>query len=105
LVNECGIEYYAIIRSNRIAIDPRRFLVLIDEEEYELYPKEFDVLYYLAMHPDWVLSADQIYQAVWHDSIYGCEHVIYNTISQIRKKLNMPDVIKTVRNRGYRYAG
>ena len=76
-----------------------------DGNALELYPKEFDVLYYLAMHPDWVLSAEQIYQAVWHDSIYGCEHVIYNTISQIRKKLNMPDVIKTVRNRGYRYAG
>ena len=48
LVNECGIEYFAIIQSTRIQIDPRRFLVIIDEEEYELYPKEFDVLYYLA---------------------------------------------------------
>lgn len=51
LVNECGIEYYAIIQSNRI---------VIDEEEYELYSKEFDVLYYLAQHPDWVLSRSDL---------------------------------------------
>lgn len=105
MINECGVEYYAVIRSARLVIDPQRFLVMIEDEEYELYPKEFEVLYYLAMHPDWVLSAEQIYQAVCHNSIFGCEHVIYNTVSQIRKKLNMPDVIKTVRNRGYRYIG
>lgn len=105
MVSECGIEYYAIIQSARLVIDPQRFLVIIDNEEYELYPKEFEVLYYLARHPDWVLSAEQIYQAVWRENLLGCEHVIYNTISQIRKKLNMPDVIKTVKNRGYKYIG
>ena len=97
LVNKCEIEYYSIIQGSGIIIDPRRFLVIINDEEYELYPKEFDVLYYLAQHPGWVLSAEQIYQAVWHDNLYGCEHVIYNTVSQIRKKLNMPDIIKTER--------
>ena len=52
MVNECGIEYYTVIHGARLEIDPRRFLVLINDKEYELYPKEFDVLYYLAMHPD-----------------------------------------------------
>ena len=32
------------------------------------------------------MSAEQIYLAVWHEKLYGYEHVIYNTISQIRKK-------------------
>ena len=51
------------------------------------------------------LSAEQIYYAIWHDNLYGCEYVIYNTVSQIRKKLNMPDVIQTLKGRGYKYIG
>ncbi len=35
MVNECGIEYFAIIQSARIKIDPRRFLVMIDDEKKE----------------------------------------------------------------------
>ena len=32
----------------------------------------------------------------------NCEHVVYNIICQIRKKLNCPEIIQTVVNRGYK---
>jgi len=99
------INNYSIVTGKRIIIDLFRFIVVVDGKEIILYPKEFDVLYFLARHPGWVLSAEQIYNAVWHDNLYGCEHVIYNTVSQIRKKLNMPDVIQTIKNRGYKFIG
>jgi len=102
---ESTINNYSIVTGKRIIIDPFRFVVVVDGREIILYPKEFNVLYYLACHPDWVLSAEQIYYAIWHDNLYGCEHVIYNTVSQIRKKLNMPDVIQTLKGRGYKYIG
>lgn len=99
------VDEYSIIRGKHITIDPYKFIVIVGEREIILYAKEFDVLYYLASHPGWVLSAEQIYQAVWHEDLCSCEHVIYNTISQIRKKLGIPGIIKTVKGRGYKYVG
>ena len=42
--------------------------------------QEIQLITYLACHPGWVLSAEQIYYAIWHDNLFGCEHVIYNTV-------------------------
>lgn len=54
-------------------------------------------------YPGWVLSPEQIYGAVWKESVAGCEHVVYNVICQLRKKLKNPDMIQTVVGRGYRF--
>ena len=56
-------------------------------------------------YPGWVLSPEQIYGAVWKESVAGCEHVVYNVICQLRKKLKNPDLIQTVVGRGYRFVG
>ena len=95
---------YKVISGKLVVIDPFRFIVIVNRKEHVLYPKEFDVLYCLASHPGWVLSAEQIYDEVWGEDVYGFEYIIYNTISQIRKKLGMPHIIQTVKGRGYRFA-
>ena len=56
-------------------------------------------------YPGWVLSPEQSYGAVWKESVAGCEHVVYNVICQLRKKLKNPDMIQTVVGRGYRFVG
>lgn len=53
----------------------------------------------------WVLSPEQIYETVWKESVAGCEHVVYNVICQLRRKLKNPDLIQTVVGRGYRFVG
>ena len=35
----------------------------------------------------------------------GCEHVVYNVICQLRKKLKNPYLIQTVVGRGYKFVG
>lgn len=35
----------------------------------------------------------------------GCEHVVYNVICQLRRKLKNPDLIQTVVGRGYKFVG
>ena len=45
-------------------------------------------------YPGWVLSPEQIYDAVWKESVTGCEHVVCNVICQIRRKLKNPDMIQ-----------
>ena len=66
---------------------------------------EFVTLCFLAKHPGWVFSKQQIYEAVWQESEGDGSSAIANIVNRIRKKLN-PDnpkdgYIKTVVNGGY----
>lgn len=99
------IERIPIIQKGNLIIDPQCYTVMLEGTAVKLYPKEFDVLLLLAVHAGWVLTSEQIYQAVWKEEMFDCEHVIYNTICQIRKKLNRPDMIQTVREHGYKFVG
>ena len=69
--------------------------------------REFHTFAYLARHPNWVFSTDQIYEAVWDE---GCENqgtAVANIISQIRRKLALSGVersyITTVIGSGYKF--
>ena len=68
---------------------------------------EFSTLYFLARHPGWVFTKQQIYEAVWNEPEGDCNTAITNIISQIRKKLYPDDpksgCIKTVVNSGYKF--
>ena len=98
-----NIKQQPVIRRGCLTIDSQRYTVVLAGEEIDLYPKEFDVLFLLAQYPGWVLSPEQIYGAVWKECVAGCEHVVYNVICQLRKKLKNPDLIQTVVGRGYRF--
>ncbi|WP_373216981.1 helix-turn-helix domain-containing protein [Ruminococcus sp. 5_1_39BFAA] len=54
-------------------------------------------------YPGWVLSPEQIYDAVGKENVAGCERVVYNVICQLRRKLKNPDMIQTVIRRGYKF--
>lgn len=76
--------------------------VLIPMSHYEFF-----TLCYLAKHPGWVFSKQQIYEAVWQEADGDSDAAVTNVISQIRKKLN-PDnpthgCIRTVVNSGYKF--
>lgn len=98
-----NIERQPIIQCGNLTIDPQRYIATLAGKEIVLYPKEFDVLCLLTKYPGWVLSPEQIYEAVWQLDAVGCENVIYNTICQIRKKTKCPKIIRTVVGRGYKF--
>lgn len=100
-----NIERQPAIQRGNLTIDPQCCTVLLAGEEISLYPKEFDVLCLLTQYPGWVLSPEQIYDAIWKESVSGCEHVVYNVICQLRKKLKNPDMIRTVIGKGYKFVG
>ena len=68
---------------------------------------EFFTLCYLAKHPGWVFSKQQIHEAVWQEADGDSDAAVTNVISQIRKKLNPDDpmhgCIRTVVNSGYKF--
>ena len=88
----------------------------IDLKELEVYLKgrpihltryEFFTLAYLAEHPGWVFSKEQIYEAVWNDPGEHCGTAVANIVSQLRHKLWPDDpnggYIQTVLNCGYKF--
>ena len=78
-----------------------------NEQEILLNHHEFDILVYLARHPGWVRSKEQIYEAVWTEEVENYENAVMWCISQLRKKLEPdPDrlqYIHTVKGVGYKF--
>ena len=76
-------------------------------KEILLNRHEFDTLVYLARHPGWVRSKEQIYTAVWTEEVENYENAVMWCISQLRKKLEPdPDrlqYIHTVKGVGYKF--
>lgn len=88
-------------------IDLQKRLVIYDQQKIELSRKEFDLLSYLLLHKNRVLTRVQLSEHIWgtfvkddYDSNYIDAH-----IKNIRKKLNVwadTEWLETVRGVGYR---
>ncbi len=72
------------------------YATIEDGHQYKTQPSA-------TQYPGWMLSLEQIYEAVWKENVVGCEHVVYNVICQLRRKLKNPDLIQTMVGRGYRF--
>lgn len=88
-------------------IDLPKRLIMFEEQKIELSRKEFDLLSYLLLHKNRVLTRAQLSEHIWgtfvnddYDSNYIDAH-----IKNIRKKLNIwaeTEWLETVRGVGYR---
>ena len=92
------------LEADGIRMDLRTRRVERDGREVELTAREFELLAYLARHPDQVLSREQILNAVWGFDFDPGTKVLEVYISYLRRKLGGDGVspIETVRNVGYR---
>ena len=59
------------LRFKDLIINPCHRSVLINNNRIDLTTKEFDLLYFLAIHPGWAFTKSQIYETVW-----GEEYVV-----------------------------
>ena len=82
-------------------------MVYRNEQEILLNRHEFDILVYLARHPGWIRSKEQIYEAVWTEEVMNYENAVMWCISQLRKKLEQDlgrlQYIHTVKGMGYKF--
>lgn len=85
-----------------LTIQPYQHRVILEGKEVLLSHLEFATLLFLAKHPGWVFSKNQIYEAVWNEPGEDCGAAVTNVISQIRKKLGSK-YIKTVIRSGYKF--
>lgn len=75
---------------------------------YELPPKEFDLLLFLAKNQGKILTKQQIYEKVWGEEYVYDDSNIMAIISRLRKKIeenpSSPKYIQTVKGIGYRFS-
>ena len=88
-----------------LAIDPLAREAAVNGKRLDLTPREFDLLYYFARHPDKVFSRMDLLNAVWGYQHEGYEHTVNTHINRLRTKIEVdpaqPKRILTVWRRGY----
>jgi DNA-binding response OmpR family regulator len=95
----------SVLEAGDIRLDLRTRRVERAGREVQLTAREFELLAYLARHPDQVLSREQILNAVWGFDFDPGTKVLEVYIGYLRRKLGESDgaeSIETVRNVGYR---
>ncbi len=89
-----------------LVVDLRGRDVLIAGRSVTLTRIEFDILAYLAAHPGWVSSADQLMEDVWGYRSLGDARTVAVHMGNLRRKLgeskDEPRFIQTVRGAGYK---
>ncbi|PZU27183.1 MAG: DNA-binding response regulator [Stenotrophomonas sp.] len=91
-----------------LRIDPVARTALVETRPLELTPREFDLLYFFARHPDQVYSRMELLNQVWGHQHDGYEHTVNTHINRLRNKIEhdpaAPKRILTVWGRGYKLA-
>ena len=92
----------AVLQNGNLRIDPNERRVYVNEQVVELTTMEFNILYYLASHPGWTFTREQLYRYAMSDDFASGLESVTSRIYKIRKKLNT-NVIQTVHGYGYRF--
>lgn len=93
-----------ILQFEDLSLNLRSREVIRDGRAIELTVREFELLEYLMMHPQQVMTRDQILEKVWGYDFGGDSNVIEVYVRTLRQKLEIDDaprMIQTVRGVGY----
>jgi DNA-binding response OmpR family regulator len=91
-----------VIDHGDLHIDSGRREVHVGEEEIQLAPKEFDLLWELLDHRGLVLTRDQLLERVWGYTFAGDTRTVDVHVRQLRRKLGDASPIVTVWGVGYK---
>jgi two-component system, OmpR family, response regulator VicR len=97
----------AALRFPGLRINARTRSVETDAGAVDLTAKEFDLLYFLASHPQEVFTRTQLLDQVWDYSYYGDTSTVTVHVRRLREKIEpdpmRPRYIKTVWGVGYKF--
>jgi DNA-binding response OmpR family regulator len=92
----------ASLQHGELKIDAGRREVTVAEDEIQLAPKEFDLLWELLDHRGLVLTRDQLLERVWGYTFAGDTRTVDVHVRQLRRKLGNASPIVTVWGVGYK---
>ena len=98
-----------ILKIRGLEIDREARRVWVNSRETTMTGKEYDLLLFLAEHPDTVFSKDRLFDNVWGMDAYGDVSTVTVHIKHIRDKIEIDpehiQYIETVWGVGYRFRG
>lgn len=97
------------VEVRELRLDPDTRCTFMRDEEVMLTTKEFDLLHFLALHPNRVFSKDQLFERLWGIDSLGDTQTVTVHIRKLREKIEPdsanPIYIETVWGAGYRLRG
>lgn len=102
-----AMEENKIIEIRGLKIDTTARRVWINGEEKTFTTKEFDLLTFLASHPNHVYTKDELFSEIWDMESIGDIATVTVHIKKIREKIEFetskPQYIETIWGVGYRF--
>ena len=102
-----AVEENKVIEIRGLKIDTTARRVWINGEEKPFTTKEFDLLTFLASHPNHVYTKDELFSEIWDMESIGDIATVTVHIKQIREKIEYdtsnPQYIETIWGVGYRF--
>lgn len=106
-LTSAGAEANEIIEIRDLVIDKTARRVTIKGEEKNFTTKEFDLLTFLAEHPNHVYSKEELFKEIWEMESVGDIATVTVHIKKIREKIeedtSKPKYIETIWGVGYRF--
>lgn len=90
------------IKVRDLVIDRTSYTIDKKGKTIVLPKKEFELLYFLARHPNTVLGRDELLQNIWGADVYVLARTVDVHIRKIREKIG-DDYITTVKGVGYKF--
>lgn len=92
------------VKIGEMEIFTENYIVKIGQKEISLPKKEFEVLLFLARHPNRVIKRETLLNEIWGHDVYVIDRTVDVHIRKIREKLGgFADNIETVKGVGYRF--
>ncbi|MDD3307151.1 MAG: response regulator transcription factor [Acetobacterium sp.] len=99
-------QEHDIFVKDSLTVDFTARRVLIDNENIEMSPKEFDLIFYLIRNKNIALTREKLITEVWGYDFYGDDRTLDTHIKLLRKSLGeYAGLITTLRGVGYRFEG
>lgn len=97
----------ATVALGEVSVNTESRRVTVRGHEVELKPREYDLLLFFLLHPDYVFSREALFERVWGQQALGDLATVRVHVNRLREKIerdpSVPEHIVTVWGAGYRY--
>ncbi|WP_010494238.1 response regulator transcription factor [Paenibacillus elgii] len=109
LGSESGLPQETVLSFKNMTIHLQKYTVTKAGEEIALTGKEFELLKFMASHPEQVFTKTQLFRQVWDSDYLEDDNTVMVHIRKLRMKIEEdpsdPKWIQTVWGIGYKFAG
>jgi len=103
-----GVRILETYKFGDVELDFRKYRAVRAGRPIDLSPREFEILKFLILHENEIVTRDQLLDEVWGLENYPITRTVDNHIAKLRQKIEVspaaPEHIITVHRIGYRFA-